>query len=197
MTSDPAGVAELLAGFSASATLEAGGTGSIVSISGTPTAATDSGTYELTSDPSTGTITIAYQPDGGGTLQVSTVTVSPGEVNTTIIPGVAITFSDPLVLGTDTIRIGATQEGVAKALHEYVDAFARSGGLLENRQDEFSGQIENINDHIERLELRIDARRDQLIRRFAQLEVTMQRLQSQQSALNQLFTQLQALNSRS
>ena len=42
------------------------------------------------------------------------------------------------------------------------------------------------------METRLDSKRAQLIRKFATLEVTMQRLNNQQAALSGLVNQLQA-----
>lgn len=182
---NPEAVNLLLTGFTASASLKAGGTGSVVSITGTPSLVKDSGDYELTMAGS-GALTMTFQADDGSGLVVTTVTISPGEVNTTLIPGVSITFSDPLVVGVDTIEIDAVQEGIGKALHEYVNSLTRSGGTMSGRNDSLQTRINDINDQIERMEKRLDAKRAFLIRKFATLEVTMSRLNMQQAALNAL-----------
>ena len=188
---NPVAVSQLLAGFSAGGALAAGGDGSVLSVTGTPTVVTDSGTYELTSTVG-GNLTMTFQADNGGPLVVTNVTISPGEVNTTLIPGLTITFSSPLVSGVDTIDISALQEGVAKSLHEYVDSFTRSGGVMDTRSSEMQARIDDINEQIEKMETRLDSKRAQLIRKFATLEVTMQRLNNQQAALSGLVNQLQA-----
>ena len=191
ITDNPEAVSQLLTGFSASASLEAGGDGSVASITGTPTTVRDSGVYELTSATG-GALTMTFKADDGSPLVVTTVTISPGEVNTTLIPGLTITFSNPLLAGVDQIKIAAVQEGIAKSLHEYVDSFARSGGVMEARSTEMQARIDDINDQIERMETRLDAKREQLIRKFARLEVVMQRLNNQQAALTALVGQLRA-----
>ncbi|MEE8422214.1 MAG: flagellar filament capping protein FliD [Dehalococcoidia bacterium] len=179
----------LLTGFSASASLKAGGTGSVLSITGTPSMVKDSGDYELTTTAS-GALTMTFQADDGSGLVVTNATVSPGEVNTTLIPGVSITFDDPLVAGVDTIEINALQEGIGKALHEYVNSLTRSGGTMSGRNDSLQTRINDINDQIERMEKRLDAKRAFLIRKFATLEVTMSRLNMQQAALTALVGSL-------
>ena len=188
---NPEAISQLLAGFSASAALKAGGDGSVVSVTGTPTNVTDSGTYEFTSTTG-GNLTMTFQTDDGSTLVVSNVTISPGEVNTTLIPGLTITFADPLVAGVDEITITATLEGIGKSLHEYLDSFTRSGGVMDGRDSELQARIDEINERIERMETRIDAKREQLIRKFARFEVAMQRLNEQQSVLTALVNQLNA-----
>jgi septal ring factor EnvC (AmiA/AmiB activator) len=133
-----------------------------------------------------------FKADDGSPLVVTTVTISPGEVNTTLIPGLSITFSDPLLAGVDQIKIAAVQEGIAKSLHEYINSFTRSGGVMETRSTEMQARLDDINDQIERMETRLDAKREQLIRKFARLEVVMQRLNNQQAALTALVGQMQA-----
>ena len=87
---DPAGVRALLTAFEASAALDAGGTGSIASISGKPTAVTDSGSYSIVSDV-LGNLTVTFTPDNGSTPIVRTGTIAAGGTNTTLITGVTLT----------------------------------------------------------------------------------------------------------
>ncbi len=184
-------VTQMLTSFSASASLKVGGDGAVLSVTGTPTMVTDSGNYEFTTTAS-GSLTMTFQADNGSALQVTTVTISPGEVNTTLIPGLTITFPDPLITGVDVIEIKTVEEGVAKALYEYVNSFTRSGGVMGARNTEMQTRIDDINDQIDRMQTRLDSKREQLIRKFAQFEVAMQRLQNQQAALTALVSQFQA-----
>ncbi|MEE8337032.1 MAG: flagellar filament capping protein FliD [Dehalococcoidia bacterium] len=182
-------VSLLLTGFTASGILKSGGTGSVLSVTGTPTTVKDSGTYELTTTAG-GNLTMTFTPDDGSGLVVVNKTISPGEVTTTLIPGLTITFADPMVSGVDTIDIDALQEGIAKSMFEYVDRLTRAGGTLAGRDSELQLRIEDINEQIERMEKRIDAKRAFLIRKFARFEVAMQRLNNQQAALGTLVNQL-------
>ena len=195
LTSNPEGVARLLTHFSGTPSLEGTSSGSLTGISGTPSTATDSGKYVLTS-ASNGDLTMTFTPDNGGTAVVRTATISPGEVNSTLIPGMTLTFAGTLVDGTDTITVAASEEGIAKALHEYVDSYTRAGGVMSGRDAEMQSRITAINEQIETMEARVATRRDRLIRQYANLEVTMQRLQQQQAALGGLVQQL-AANKRS
>lgn len=182
-------VSLLLTGFTASGTLKAGGTGSVDSVTGTPTTVKDSGTYELTTTAG-GNLTMTFTPDDGSGLVVVNKTISPGEVTSTLIPGLTITFADPLVSGVDVIDIEAVQEGVGKAMFEYVEILTRSGGTIAGRDTEFRNRIDDINDQIERMEKRLDSKRAFLIRKFARFEVAMQRLNNQQAALGTLVNAL-------
>ena len=189
VASDASGVRALLTAFDASAALDAGGTGSIASISGKPTSVGDSGTYTIVSDV-LGNLTVTFQADNGSAPVVSTGAISAGGTNTTLIPGVTLTGAATLVAGTDTITITANQEGAARALHDLVEAFTRTGGFLDVKNDQMQARLDDINDQIERLEIRVQARQDQLVRQFTAMELTIARLQSQQSALTSIFAQL-------
>ena len=80
--------------IAASAALETN-TGAISSVGGNPTSVTDSGLYTFDSSAA-GSLTVSFQPDNGGSLQVATFSITPSEVNTTIIPGMTITFGNPI-----------------------------------------------------------------------------------------------------
>lgn len=183
-------VRTLLAGFSAQATLVTPGV-NVASISGKPTVVKDSGAYTLDMQAG-GALTLTFTPDDGTSPIITTHTIAPGEVNASIIPGVTLTFGTPLNLGIDTITVSATQEGRAKSLFEYVDTFTRTGGVFDGRDDELSARITDINEQIDRMETRLDERRERLIQKYARLEVTMQQLQNQQAALGTLVSNLQA-----
>jgi flagellar hook-associated protein 2 len=187
--SNPEGVIRLLTRFTATGTLDPASFGSLTGVSGAPTSVPDSGKYTLASSTN-GSLTVTFTADNGATPVVQTLTISPGEVNTTIIPGMTLTFAGALIDGTDTIVVGAAEEGIGKAFHEYLDGMTRAGGVMQGRDSEIATRISDLNKHIERMETRIEAKRQSLIQRYAALEVTMQRLQGQQSALTNFVNQL-------
>jgi flagellar hook-associated protein 2 len=188
---NPDAVAQLFTTFKAAAALEPGGTGSIASIAGTPTAASKAGTYSITSTV-TGQLSVLFQPADGSAAISQTGSIAAGGTNTTLIPGVTLTAAGALVAGTDSITITATEVGLGRSLHSYVDQLTRSGGTFDVRDDEFEARVDLIDDQIERLERRADAREQQLQRQFAALEVTIARLQGQQEALAGMVAQLNA-----
>ena len=192
VVSDPAGVRAVLTAFDASAALDAGGTGSIASIVGKPTAVTDSGSYSIVADV-LGNLTVTFTPDNGATPVVRTGTIAAGGTNTTLIAGVTLTAQATLVAGTDNITVTADQEGLARSLHDYLEGFTRSGGIFDTKTAETQNRLDDIGDQIDRLEERVTAKRDQLIRKFGAMEQTIARLQSQQAALNGILAQLQTI----
>jgi len=185
------GVAQLFSTFKASAALDVGGTGSIASISGTPTAATKAGSYSISSTAS-GELTVTFTPDDGSTQVTQVGSIAASGTNTTLIPGVTLTAAGVLVNGTDTITIAPTERGIGVALHDYVDTLTRTGGTFEIRDEEFDARITIIEEQIERLEKRAEARELMLSRQFSALEQTIGRLQQQQQALTGMVAQLNA-----
>jgi len=190
MQTDAEGVRKLLAGFSASATL-ATANGAVTAITGKPATATDSGSYSIVTTAG-GLASVTFTPDDGSSPVVTNTTVAPGSVNTTLIPGISIQFPPVLLDAEDTITISADYEGVFKAMDEFVQSFTRSGGVMTSRNTEIQLRIDDVNDQITRIEERAGRQRESLIRRFATLETTMARLQSQQQSLSQLVAQLGA-----
>lgn len=191
IASNPEAVSRLLTAFTSAAALDPGSAGSLAGISGSPTLAKDSGKYTVTTSV-TGSLTLTFTPDNGSSPILTTHTISPGEVNTTLIPGMTLTFQNPLVDGTDTIVLTATEEGIGKALYEYVETYTKSGGVMESRDTEIQARIDDINEQVDKMETRIDAYRQSLITKYARLEVTMQALQNQQAALTNYVNQLSA-----
>ncbi|MBT5773740.1 MAG: flagellar filament capping protein FliD [Dehalococcoidia bacterium] len=185
------GVAQLFSTFAASAALDAGGTGSLASLTGTPTAATKAGTYSITSTASGG-LTVVFQPDDGSTAVTQTGSIAASGTNTTIIPGVTLTAAGVLVAGTDTITIAATERGIGLAMHDYVDTLTRTGGTFDIRDEEYDARIDIIEEQIERLEKRAEARELFLSRQFTALEQTIGRLQQQGQALTGMVAQMNA-----
>lgn len=89
--------------------LEPAGTGSLASVSGTPVVQT-AGVYAVTSTAA-GAVTLTFTPNDGSAPTTTSGTVLPGEANTTLIPGLTLTFTNPLVGGADSVRITSTAYG--------------------------------------------------------------------------------------
>jgi len=87
------------------AALNAGGTGSVDSITGTPTQEIRTGTWAITSDAA-GSLSAVFTPTNGGAEPPISGTITAGGANTTLIPGMTLTNGGALQAGTDTITIG-------------------------------------------------------------------------------------------
>jgi flagellar hook-associated protein 2 len=185
IVANPDGVARLLSAFSATATLNGGGGGSIQSISGKPATVPDSGKYTINSN-ALGDLTVTYQPDNGGALVTSTGTITAGGTNTTLIAGVTITAKPVLVAGLDIVSIGVTEEGIGKTFAEYLSALTGVDGTLRAGTDSAQATIADINAQIATMNARVTAKEAQLRAKFATLETTMARLKGQQASLTQL-----------
>lgn len=187
LKTQPEAVADLFTAFSPTATLSAGGTGSIASISGTPTSATKTGTYQISSS-ATGALVVTFKPNDGSAAVTTNGNITAGGTNTSLIPGVTLTGKAVLAAGTDTITIGATRQGLAKTLFEYMNVLTKQGGLLKNRTDEMKNTVDDISSQITKMQARLDAREQQLVKKFAAMEQTIARLQQQQQSLSKMQT---------
>lgn len=191
LQADPEAVAQLFTVFDPSASLVAGGTGSIASIAGTPTSLTKSGRYRIDSDAG-GNLIATFTPNDGSAATVTNGTITAGGTNTTLIPGLTLTALGALQSGTDEITVSALREGRGKAMHEFVESLTRVGGVITTRTDEGNAIVADIDDQIAAMELRLEAKEDGLVRKFTQMELTISRLQQQQQALTQMQSQLGA-----
>lgn len=185
LKTQPEAVASLFTAFSPTATLSAGGTGSVASISGTPTQATKTGTYSIVSSI-TGALTATFTANDGSAPTTTSGNITAGGTNATLIPGVTLTGAGVLVAGTDTITIGASQQGFAKTLVEYIGVLTKTSGLLKARTDAMQSTVDDISDQIARMEARLAVKEQQLVKKFSQMESTIARLQTQQQALSKI-----------
>lgn len=81
--------------------------------------------------------------------------------------------------------------GVANGLEDYLETLLNSvDGILVEKQGVFSSAIDNINDQIDRYEIRIQRYQDLLETRFNSLELRLAQLNSQQSALEGFINSL-------
>ncbi|TAJ19695.1 MAG: hypothetical protein EPO65_05985 [Dehalococcoidia bacterium] len=188
LKSQPEAVAKLFTAFSPAASLVAAGTGSIASLSGTPTQATKSGSYSVVST-GTGALTATFTPNDGSAAVTTSGNITAGGTNTSLIPGVTLTGKPVLVAGTDTIAITATQQGFAKTLFEYIGVLTKTNGMLTARTDEMSTTMKDIDEQITKMQARLDVREQQLVKKFSQMESTIARMQSQQQALTKMQAQ--------
>lgn len=184
----PEAVASLFTAFSPTASLSAGGTGSIASVSGVPTQATKAGTYSITSTAA-GALTATFVANDGSAPTTTTGVITAGGTNTTMIPGVTLTGAGVLAAGTDTIVIGSSQQGFARTLAEYIGVLTKTGGLLKARTEQMQVTVDDIADQIERMQARLAVKEQQLIKKFSQMEATIARLQNQQQALTRMQAQ--------
>jgi len=186
---DPEAVTALFTTFTGTAALTPGGTGSVDSISGVPTEAKKAGRYAIASD-GLGVLSVTFTPNDGSASSSVSASVTAGGTNTTLIPGVTITATNPLQAGSNEIIIGASREGFAKSFSEYLSALTGTTGPLTSRSSEMSKQISEIDRQIERLEDRVSKREQELVRRFTQMELAIARVQQQSQSLSQMQTQL-------
>ncbi|TAK77597.1 MAG: hypothetical protein EPO16_05170 [Dehalococcoidia bacterium] len=188
LKTQPEAVVSLFTAFSPTASLSAGGTGSIASVSGVPTQATKAGTYTITST-ATGALTATFVANDGSAPTTTTGAITAGGTNTTLIPGVTLTGTGALVAGTDTVVIGTSRQGFAKTLAEYIGVLTKTGGLLKARTEQMQDSIDDIAGQIERMQARLAVKEQQLVKKFSQMETTIARLQNQQQALTRMQAQ--------
>jgi flagellar hook-associated protein 2 len=192
--SDPAGVANVLSAFRATAALNGGGSGGVQGISGDPTGHRMPGTYKITTEVNgdgTGKITATFKPLGGGATSTTTLdNVAPGSTTTGLIAGTTVTFKGAFTAGEDTVTIGTPTRGIAAKLEQFLDPLVRVDGTLDKRQDTADETIKQMKAKIDRMNDRLDRERDRLAQQFARMEVALARLNDQRSSINALSAML-------
>jgi len=187
---NPSAVADIFGGLVENVALTAGGTGSVASVSGTPTAHV-SGSYTVVSDGA-GNLTATFTPSGGGATTTTTGTITAGGINTTLIPGITITAKSALVAGTDTITVDVTTKGVGVKVADYLKSLTSSTGVFASRIESATDAIKDMDESIRSLQERLDEKQNALYAKFNSLEVALARLQDQSASL---MAQLAGLNS--
>lgn len=89
--------------------------------------------------------------------------------------------------------LGATdtttgEKGVMEKLKDYLDGLSNSTGIFNQRSKVLETQIDTIGDRIDVLNKRLAVKQKLLESQFTNLELTLSRLQSQQTSLNRLFS---------
>lgn len=193
LETDPGSVQALFSANSNAASLEPGGTSSIVAATGTPTN-TKPGTYEITDDGS-GNLTIEFTPSDGSAKTTSNVTVVAGETSSAVIAGMNIEIAGTLQAGTSTITVTQNSASVFHRMQSFVDRQAGAGGVLANRQESYTQIAQDIARRQDELAERIDNEMDRLRQRFTAMEQAQARASAILGQLNAMNQQL-AANSR-
>ncbi len=187
---DPAAVERVFNAFSSTAVLQAGGSGSIASITGAPTGHHQSGSYAVSSDEA-GNLSSVFTPEGGTPQKAVAGAILAGGANSSLIPGMTLTAKATLVAGTDTIQVTVSTRGVALALNDYLKDVLSDSGVFEIREGASETQLADLRDQMARFEDRLAAREETLNRQFAALESALARLESQSQGLLAQLAQLE------
>ncbi|MFN8533047.1 MAG: flagellar filament capping protein FliD [Dehalococcoidia bacterium] len=188
LKNNPFAVREVFGSLTQTTSLQAGGTGSLASVSGNP-AARQSGSYAITTKAD-GTIEAVFTPTGGTAQQKVTGTIGVDGVNTTLIPGVTLRAGGALVDGSHTITTTVATKGVAYKGADFLAVLTDVGGTLEQRKDEITSQIDAFKDRVEEMERRLVQKEEQLTKKFVAMEKALSKLKNDQSALVQALAGL-------
>ena len=187
LQASPDALANILGSFSAKAALNAGGTGGVASLSGSPTNLRVPGSYSVTTaDNGNGTanLTALFTPgDGSATITTTAANVLAGGANTSLIAGVTLTFKNAFTNGTDTIAVTTPNAGIETQIEQYLNPLTTTGGVLAQRQTSATSDIKDMNASITQRNDNLTKERDRLHKKFSAMELALQKLKSQQSAL--------------
>lgn len=163
------------------------GVGSITSTSGAYTGSMP-GTYTVTDDGA-GNITSVFQPSNGGASVTTTAVVAPGDANTTLVPGLTLTFG-ALQAGSQTISVTADSKSVLQQLKDFLEGQVGVNGSLSKRTDEFTAVSKDIDERKAKIQSSIDAEMSLLRNKFIAMEQAQARAQSIMQSLQAAMAQM-------
>ncbi|TAK26883.1 MAG: hypothetical protein EPO21_24660 [Chloroflexota bacterium] len=181
LASNSAVVADLFAA-PATASLQAGGTGSIAAIKGSPIGATQDGTWQITSD-AVGKLTAVFTPTVGSARAPVEGTITAGGVNSTLVPGLTLYGAATLAAGTNTITINSQPRGVGVRLRDFLDGLVSSTGSLTKRQTVEEGNIQSLQKQMQGMQQRLDDKEERLRLKFAKVERALAQVRAQGAQL--------------
>ena len=79
--------------------------------------------------------------------------------------------------------------GIAYALDNQLTSWTRSGGIISSRTNSLESNIKATNQKIAKLQVQIDAKEAELKRKYANMEGTLNSLESQQNSINNFANQ--------
>jgi flagellar hook-associated protein 2 len=167
--------------FAAAPRATLGTAGDIVGVSGSPTQVSASGRYVVTSDGA-GNLTAEFRDQADNVLWTNTGTISPGGTNSTLIPGLVLTAAGTLTGAQSEITV-TYREGVFRQLDRYLNSVLGVGGVVGSRGDGFQQRLRQLDSQIERFQVRLDERRERLVRQFSTLERLLAEMQQQGAQL--------------
>ena len=193
LANDPNSVQSLLSAFTLNAALTPGGTSSIAGMTGTYTGGIP-GTYTFTDD-GIGNLKSVFAPASGAPATTQDVIISANGTNSSLVPGMTLTFGGVLTAGTSSVVVSATSQGVGQTLRRLVDVQVGTGGVLQSRQDTYTKSIADIARQHDRVQGQIDAEMEVWRKKFAAMETAQARLQQVQNSVTQMVNQMNANSS--
>lgn len=187
---DPVSVQGLLSEFKLGASLEAGGTGSLASISG-DYVGSKAGTYAVTDDGA-GNLTAVFTPADGTAAVTTTGTIAAGGTNTTLIPGLTLTAGALLQAGTHTVVVSPSSQSVVQKVKGFLDSLSGANGVFQKRQEAYDARVEDLDKRKEQIQDSIDREMERLRAKFRAMEQAQARAESALSALTSAAKQIAA-----
>ena len=86
-------------------------------------------------------------------------------------------------------------QGLANILGEYLDPYLEYGGVLDETEESYTNQINDMEDRMEDFQRKIDAYAERTTLKFAALESQLSALSSQSSYLSSIFSSLSSTSS--
>ncbi len=190
LQSNPSGVASVFSAFGAAGTLQPGGT-NVASTSGAPNQVRSPGSVSMTSvmnGDGSATVTAIFTPSNGAPATTTVANhVTAGSSNTTLVPGMTLTFKGALAAGTDNITITTPTLGFEAQLEQMLTPLTGSGGVLSQLQNDSTQTITDLNTQMTTMNTTLQNQQQRLQNEFIQMELSLQQLNNQKGDLNSIL----------
>ncbi|HZQ36438.1 MAG TPA: flagellar filament capping protein FliD [Dehalococcoidia bacterium] len=191
LQTNPSGVANLFSAFGAAGTLQPGGA-NIASTSGTPSSVRSPGSVNMTTvlnGDGSATVTAIFTPSNGSPATTTVAShVTPGSSNTTLVPGMTLTFNGALQAGTDTINITTPTLGFEAQLEQLLTPLTGSGGVLSTLQNDSNRAISDLNSQLTTMNTTLQNQTSRLQDEFTKMELALQQLNQQKNSLSTILS---------
>jgi flagellar hook-associated protein 2 len=188
LQNNPQAVMQLLAGLSGATALgsDASSTSLLQTATGSPYGQVYAGSYRVTFDPSTLSMTSVFTSTSGTIAPATKSTITPGGTNTTLIPGVSLFAQDPLpsTSTSATINYTVSGRGILQTLNDYVNQSRGPNGIFTAESKNATSAQKDLTAQIATQNLILAARKTTLQAQFTAMEVALASLQSQGAALS-------------
>lgn len=182
LESNPQAVESVFSGFLATLG-NPSGAGNVTAVSGTPWDQHESGTYYVKVLDTSGNVEVRFVTSDGREVFKRSATITPGSSDSTLIPGVRLQFASTLTVGEDAFSMTVDSRGVMVRLNDYLENLLGPSGFFAAREDSSNRISRELAKQMDEMEQRLQAKEDELNRKFSALETALAQLQTQSNAL--------------
>jgi flagellar hook-associated protein 2 len=156
------------------------------SATGSPFGQVYPGSYKVTFNPATLTMTSVFTSSGGTISPSTSGAITPGGTNTSLIPGVTLVAQNPLpgTSTTATLNYAVSGRGILQTLNDYVNQSRGPNGVFTAESKNATSAQKDLTAQIANQNVILARRKTTLQAQFTAMEVALASLQAQAQSLS-------------